>query len=99
MLLVTRDSLKLLDYGHRNAAGAAKRKRKCAFSPLVSGAWHGNTNALASVYQRKAPFSTVEYADGYFQLMPRATLASGQYVFFSMKVANVVEHFYSFAVK
>jgi hypothetical protein len=44
-------------------------------------------------------FSAIEYADGYFQLTPKTSLAPGEYVFFSQEVANSVDHFYSFEVK
>lgn len=45
------------------------------------------------------PFSTIEYADGYFQLTPKTSLSLGQYVFFYHEAANSLDHFYSFEVK
>jgi hypothetical protein len=49
--------------------------------------------------QRKVLFSTIEYADGYFQITPKTPLAPGQYVFFAMADARNADHFYSFSIK
>ena len=58
-----------------------------------------NDKRTVQLGEGTVPFSTIEYADGYFQLIPKSTLAPGQYLFFYMPNVNFVDHLYSFEVK
>src|SRR5579872_5809967 len=49
--------------------------------------------------KRRIPLTVIEYADGCFQLTPKTSLVTGQYVFFFGPTPQSLDHFYSFAVK
>jgi hypothetical protein len=47
---------------------------------------------------KNVTFSAVEYADGYFELTPKVTLAPGQYAFLVGQYAHDIAYFHSFEV-